>query len=243
MRFLIPLFLAAITSTATRSILAHPTQSDNQNQRRATTCNGHAELCDKSYGNVTFLGTHNSYAVGGEVADNQGWNVTRQLVSRGSSGELRAEREYVEQSEILSSAARRFPSGARISAFPSAARVLRRRQRVRRTLHRAQRASVHCAAGIESDRTLSEAVVGRSSAARISALRHRLPVRRTAYVSECGVAAREYCFCLRRGRRRTAEMRSSKAIHIRAERLSCATSDEYRKLFRGRRKLAGHSVE
>ncbi|KAJ9120344.1 hypothetical protein QFC24_005298 [Naganishia onofrii] len=79
MRFLIPLFLAAITSTATRSILAHPTQSDNQNQRRATTCNGHAELCDKSYGNVTFLGTHNSYAVGGEVADNQGWNVTRQL--------------------------------------------------------------------------------------------------------------------------------------------------------------------
>lgn len=49
--------------------------------RRATTCNGHAELCARSYGNVTFLGTHNSYAVGGEVADNQGWNVTTQLVS------------------------------------------------------------------------------------------------------------------------------------------------------------------
>lgn len=48
---------------------------------RATICNGHAELCGRSYGNVTFVGTHNSYAVGGEVADNQGWNITQQLVS------------------------------------------------------------------------------------------------------------------------------------------------------------------
>jgi len=24
-------------------------------ERRATVCNGHAELCDRSYGNVTFL--------------------------------------------------------------------------------------------------------------------------------------------------------------------------------------------
>ncbi|KAI5449272.1 hypothetical protein NCC49_005134 [Naganishia albida] len=46
---------------------------------RATTCNGHAELCSRSYGNVTFVGTHNSYAVGGGVADNQGWNITQQL--------------------------------------------------------------------------------------------------------------------------------------------------------------------
>lgn len=30
---------------------------------------------------MTFVGTHNSYAVGGEVADNQGWNITQQLVS------------------------------------------------------------------------------------------------------------------------------------------------------------------
>ena len=151
MRFLIPLFLAAITSTATRSILAHPTQSDNQNQRRATTCNGHAELCDKSYGNVTFLGTHNSYAVGGEVADNQGWNVTRQLVSRGSSEarSYRAQRDdsRAKRESVLSRAQREYCAAGYI--------------RVRRTLHRAQRASVHCAAGIKSDRTLSEAVVGR----------------------------------------------------------------------------------
>ncbi|KAI0717258.1 PLC-like phosphodiesterase [Cerioporus squamosus] len=30
--------------------------------RRATVCNGHAELCDRSYGNVTFLGAHDSFA-------------------------------------------------------------------------------------------------------------------------------------------------------------------------------------
>jgi hypothetical protein len=46
----------------------------------ATTCNGHAELCDKLYSNVTFIGAHNSYAVGSSVADNQSKNVTSQLV-------------------------------------------------------------------------------------------------------------------------------------------------------------------
>ncbi|KAI0318545.1 PLC-like phosphodiesterase [Amylostereum chailletii] len=29
---------------------------------RATVCNGHAELCDRSYGNVTFAGSHDSFA-------------------------------------------------------------------------------------------------------------------------------------------------------------------------------------
>ena len=32
--------------------------------RRATICNGHAELCDRGFGNVTFIGAHNSYAIG-----------------------------------------------------------------------------------------------------------------------------------------------------------------------------------
>lgn len=31
---------------------------------RATICNGHAELCNRSFGNVTFVGAHNSYAIG-----------------------------------------------------------------------------------------------------------------------------------------------------------------------------------
>ena len=31
---------------------------------RATVCNGHAELCSRSYGNVTYVGAHDSYAIG-----------------------------------------------------------------------------------------------------------------------------------------------------------------------------------
>ncbi|KAF7416421.1 hypothetical protein PC9H_002687 [Pleurotus ostreatus] len=30
--------------------------------KRATVCNGHAELCDRSFGNVTFFGSHDSFA-------------------------------------------------------------------------------------------------------------------------------------------------------------------------------------
>jgi hypothetical protein len=28
--------------------------------KRATVCNGHAELCNRSYGNITFVGAHDS---------------------------------------------------------------------------------------------------------------------------------------------------------------------------------------
>ncbi|KAJ7651721.1 PLC-like phosphodiesterase [Mycena polygramma] len=48
--------------------------------QRATTCNGHPELCDRSYGNVSFVGAHDSYAVGTNgLAFNQDYDVTQQL--------------------------------------------------------------------------------------------------------------------------------------------------------------------
>ncbi|KAL5519266.1 hypothetical protein ACEPAH_949 [Sanghuangporus vaninii] len=48
--------------------------------RRATVCNGHEEFCDRSYGNVSFVGAHNSYAVGtNNLATNQDYDVTQQL--------------------------------------------------------------------------------------------------------------------------------------------------------------------
>ncbi|KAJ6504392.1 PLC-like phosphodiesterase [Mycena vulgaris] len=48
--------------------------------RRATTCNGHAELCNRSYGNVSYVGAHDSYAVGtNNLAVNQDYDVTQQL--------------------------------------------------------------------------------------------------------------------------------------------------------------------
>jgi hypothetical protein len=31
---------------------------------RATVCNGHAEFCSRGYGNVSYVGAHDSYAVG-----------------------------------------------------------------------------------------------------------------------------------------------------------------------------------
>jgi len=38
--------------------------SNSEVHRRATTCNGHAELCERSFGSVSFVGAHDSYAIG-----------------------------------------------------------------------------------------------------------------------------------------------------------------------------------
>lgn len=37
--------------------------------KRVTICNGRAELCNRSYGNITFIGSHDSYAVDEDVLD------------------------------------------------------------------------------------------------------------------------------------------------------------------------------
>ncbi|KZT36581.1 PLC-like phosphodiesterase [Sistotremastrum suecicum HHB10207 ss-3] len=48
--------------------------------KRASVCNGYSELCSRSFGNVTFVGAHDSYAVGAtNLAANQDYNVTQQL--------------------------------------------------------------------------------------------------------------------------------------------------------------------
>ncbi|KAH9954417.1 PLC-like phosphodiesterase [Russula dissimulans] len=49
--------------------------------RRASVCNGHAELCSQSYANVTYVGAHDSYAVGlsNNLFVNQDYDVTQQL--------------------------------------------------------------------------------------------------------------------------------------------------------------------
>lgn len=48
-------------------------------QAAAQICNGHAELCDRRYSNITFIGSHDSAFVGTDVADNQETSVTDQL--------------------------------------------------------------------------------------------------------------------------------------------------------------------
>lgn len=52
----------------------------------ATTCNGHAELCAKAYSGVTFIGAHDSFAVGSSLGADQDKEVTDQLVSEGCLG-------------------------------------------------------------------------------------------------------------------------------------------------------------
>lgn len=45
----------------------------------AVVCNGHSELCDRKYSNITFIGSHDSAFVGTSVADNQETSVADQL--------------------------------------------------------------------------------------------------------------------------------------------------------------------
>ncbi|KDQ53667.1 hypothetical protein JAAARDRAFT_420469 [Jaapia argillacea MUCL 33604] len=50
--------------------------------RRATVCNGRPELCDRSYGNITFIGAHDSFAYSADpfaLARDQEVSITRQL--------------------------------------------------------------------------------------------------------------------------------------------------------------------
>ncbi|GAA5907043.1 hypothetical protein JCM6882_005154 [Rhodosporidiobolus microsporus] len=45
-----------------------------------STCNGHAEFCDRKYSNVSIVGAHNSYGVSsGSLAANQNYTVETQL--------------------------------------------------------------------------------------------------------------------------------------------------------------------
>lgn len=48
-------------------------------KKRATTCNGSSDLCNRSYGNITFAGAHDSYAIGTSIAANQNVSITTQL--------------------------------------------------------------------------------------------------------------------------------------------------------------------
>lgn len=50
--------------------------------RATTVCNGHAELCDRSYGNITFFGSHDSFAFSEDpfaLARDQEVDITSQL--------------------------------------------------------------------------------------------------------------------------------------------------------------------
>lgn len=66
----ISLFL--ISSLLWLQSLAVPTE-------RQQVCNGYAELCDRQYSNISFIGTHDSAFVGDLLTDNQDISVSAQL--------------------------------------------------------------------------------------------------------------------------------------------------------------------
>ncbi|WFD33615.1 hypothetical protein MCUN1_000428 [Malassezia cuniculi] len=68
--------LAALAALFAAGVSANPLLA-----KRATKCNGYSQLCNKQYSNVTYVGAHNSYAVGqtSNSAANQNVNVTTQL--------------------------------------------------------------------------------------------------------------------------------------------------------------------
>lgn len=51
-------YVLLITAPLSCSVNASPAR------RTTTSCNGSPDLCDRSFGNVTFVGAHDSYAVG-----------------------------------------------------------------------------------------------------------------------------------------------------------------------------------
>jgi len=70
------MFLAAPVALS----LVLPLSSAATTGRRATVCNGFSEFCGLSYGNITFVGAHDSYAVGvNNLFTDQDYNVTQQL--------------------------------------------------------------------------------------------------------------------------------------------------------------------
>ncbi|KAJ4422031.1 hypothetical protein N0V82_003327 [Gnomoniopsis sp. IMI 355080] len=65
----IKLLVAAIAALSTLAVAAPD----------AIFCNGHVELCDRRYSNLTFIGAHDSPFVGDDMADNQNITISEQL--------------------------------------------------------------------------------------------------------------------------------------------------------------------
>ncbi|PPQ67148.1 hypothetical protein CVT25_005749 [Psilocybe cyanescens] len=75
-----PITLLTLASAALSQALSGSALASEALTRRATVCNGHSELCSRSFGNITFVGAHDSYAIGvNNLAANQDQSITQQL--------------------------------------------------------------------------------------------------------------------------------------------------------------------
>ncbi|KAJ2761757.1 hypothetical protein IWQ56_002165 [Coemansia nantahalensis] len=64
--------MKAVALTAALGVLARAAAA-------ADACNGYSELCGRAYSEVAYATTHNSYAVGDNIAANQNKNIRQQL--------------------------------------------------------------------------------------------------------------------------------------------------------------------
>lgn len=78
--FLFTFLCSLLVSVALTNVQAATLRSSTS--KRATTCNGSSQLCQRLYSNVTFAGAHNSYAIvhsGTTLASNQNASISSQL--------------------------------------------------------------------------------------------------------------------------------------------------------------------
>lgn len=80
------LFSATVALTSALTLVSaapKPASAASALTSRASVCNGDASLCNRLYSNVTYIGAHNSYAVGtlagATTGKNQEQDVTQQL--------------------------------------------------------------------------------------------------------------------------------------------------------------------
>ncbi|KAF9076051.1 PLC-like phosphodiesterase [Rhodocollybia butyracea] len=74
------LFTKSIVQAAAALVLLSLNIEAAHVSSRATVCNGYSEFCGRSLGNITMVGTHDSYAVGvNNLATNQDYDITQQL--------------------------------------------------------------------------------------------------------------------------------------------------------------------
>lgn len=85
-------------SLVSNLVYASPTESPPL--RRATICNGSPDLCTRSFGNVTFVGAHDSYAVGTNNSEFQCPCTRRYLLDY--SPEVFATQDYNSEHKLLS---------------------------------------------------------------------------------------------------------------------------------------------
>lgn len=81
---LLRLALVAVCALFANIVTALPATS--LAERASTSCNGDPSLCSRLYSNVTYVGAHNSYAIGSIGSATLGYNQQRSVIDQLNDG-------------------------------------------------------------------------------------------------------------------------------------------------------------